>query len=336
MRRLLFTIMAAIGLQSATAQTVASFESLSLSQPDTFYVNYSDPGEDVGFANGLAWFPCVYDTSWGGIWNNGFAYSNMTDSVSSGYLNQYSAKAGAGYAGSEKYAVAYCYNSVTNDNSVLIKLRDTAIGHPVKGMYVTNSTYAYNSMRDGDWIARKFRNGDFFLLTAKGYYNGTLKTDSVSHYLANFLHPDTADNYILKDWEWMNLEPLGKVDSIILTLRSTDNGSFGMNTPSYFCIDNFTTFESFDTSSGPVSTAHVKPLADVKVYPIPASSFIHADVTGTVPDKIYITNMLGAQVHTVAQPALNNDIDISHLPAGNYVLVISTAGKQATVKFTHQ
>jgi len=48
------------------AQTIATFESLPLSGSDTFYVNYSASGTDVGFNDGLAHFPCVYDSSFGG------------------------------------------------------------------------------------------------------------------------------------------------------------------------------------------------------------------------------------------------------------------------------
>ncbi len=107
-----------LGTTAIKAQTVASFEGLSLAHADTFYTNYTASGTDVGFDNGLAHFPCVYDTSWGGYWEQGFAYSNMTDSVTSGFMNQYSAKAGIGRAGSAKYAVAYVYNPVTFANNI--------------------------------------------------------------------------------------------------------------------------------------------------------------------------------------------------------------------------
>ena len=43
---------------SLKAQTVATFESLPLSGSDTFYLNLSAPGTNVGFSNGLATFPC--------------------------------------------------------------------------------------------------------------------------------------------------------------------------------------------------------------------------------------------------------------------------------------
>lgn len=318
------------------AQTVATFEALSLAHADTFYTNFTASGSDVGFNDGLVHFPCVYDTSFGGYWQTGFAYSNMTDSVSSGFMNQYSAKTGIGYGGSSKYAVAYCYDPTTYANNCVLKMVDSAMGHPVKGCYVTNNTYAYNSMRDGDMFARKFHNGDWFKISARGYFHGTLNTDSVSIYLANFLHPDSNDNYILNTWEWFNLEPLGKVDSIRFTLTSTDNGAFGMNTPAYFCIDNFTTYETFDTTTPPTTLVHTAQPASIKAYPIPTNNRLHVDVAGAQVTEITITNMAGRIVWRTAEAAANYDINTADLSAGLFVLTVTSDKGKATLQFTKE
>lgn len=318
------------------AQTVATFEALSLAHADTFYTNFTASGTDVGFNDGLVHFPCVYDTSFGGYWQTGFAYSNMTDSVTSGFMNQYSAKTGIGYGGSSKYAVAYCYDPSTYANNCVLKMVDSAMGHPVKGCYVTNNTYAYNSMRDGDMFARKFHNGDWFKISARGYYHGTLNTDSVSIYLANFLHPDSNDNYILNTWEWFNLEPLGKVDSIRFTLTSTDNGAFGMNTPAYFCIDNFTTYETFDTTTPPTTLVHTAQPASIKAYPIPTNNRLHVDVAGAQVTEITITNMAGRIVWRTAEAAANYDINTADLSAGLFVLTVTSDKGKATLQFTKE
>ena len=101
MRQLLLFLsvsFAAIGFANAQITThVVTFDTLSLSKADTFYVNFSSPGNDVGFSDHNIYFPCVYDTAWGsGFWSYGFAYSNMTDSVTSGFSNQYAAKTAKG------------------------------------------------------------------------------------------------------------------------------------------------------------------------------------------------------------------------------------------------
>ncbi len=310
-----------IGATAAKAQTVATFESLSLAHADTFYVNYSAPGTDVGFDNGLAHFPCYYDTAWGGYWGHGFAYSNMTDSVTSGYTNQYSAKAGIGADGSSKYVVAY-------GSENLVKLTGAAAGQPVRGFYVTNNTYAYNSMRDGDGFARRFHNGDFFKLTVRGYLGGTLQPDSVGAYLANFLHPDTTMNYILKTWQWVNVLPLGRVDSLQLTLTSTDNGTFGMNTPAYFCIDNFTTNES---SLGAATLP--TPATAAKVYPNPAADVLYVDVTDETITQIDVLDMRGNVVATMPRKERKTTISTAALPVGAYLLQLKGSGANATMRF---
>ncbi|WP_345079391.1 DUF4465 domain-containing protein [Nemorincola caseinilytica] len=321
----------AMGTSALRAQTVATFEALSLAHADTFYTNYTASGTDVGFANGMAYFPCVYDAAWGGIWTSGWAYSNMTDSVTSGFTNQYAAKAGIGHAGSEKYVVANAFGGVK------VKLTDAAIGHPVKGCRITNSTYAYNSMRDGDGFARKFHNGDWFMLVAKGYYHGVKKTDSVGLYLANFLQPDSNDNYILRTWEWMDLEPLGKVDSIEFTLASTDVGSFGMNTPAYFCMDHFTTYETFDTSTPPPTfTAGHEVAQTIRVYPQPATDRLFIDLPDNAPVHMTVVGMDGKVILTLDNAAPHTEISTTSLPAGMYLLQITGDGRKAAIRFAKQ
>ncbi len=313
-----------LGTSGMKAQTVATFESLSLASADTFYVNYSSSGSDVGFNNGLAHFPCVYDTSWGGFWSYGFVYSDRTDSVTSGYTNQYSAKTAIGYGGSAKYAIAY-----GTSNRVL--LQGAATDHPVSGVYVTNSTYAYNSMRDGDAFARKFHNGDWFKLSVQGYHGGTLQPTIVSTYLADFLFPDTTMNYILKNWQWLNLASLGPVDSLDFTLSSTDNGTYGMNTPAYFCIDNFTTDESANLSVGNTAVAPV-----AKVYPNPALNTLYVDVADNNVQLVALLDMAGNVIRTYNASLSHLEINTATLPAGIYVLQMTGSGGIATVKFVKQ
>ncbi|MBX2906726.1 MAG: DUF4465 domain-containing protein [Taibaiella sp.] len=334
MRKLSMLLLAILALlaQKSTAQTIATFESPALPHADTFYTNFTASGTDVGFNSGLAHFPCVYDTSFGGFWEQGFAFSNMTDSITSGFGNQYAAKTAAAHSGTQ-YVTAYCYNPATFENNVRIKLIDTAIGHPVKGFYVTNSTYAYNSMRDGDMFARKFHNGDWFKLYVKGWSGGSLKADSVGVYLANFLHPDSNDNYILRTWEWVNLEPLGKVDSLQLYLVSTDNGAFGMNTPAYFCMDDFTTYESYDTTT-PTTRVFNAELPSVKLYPVPTTHTLNVDINGTAATEISIIDLQGRTVQQFQNVGAHNELDITNLAPGSYVLLTRSISGTATARFT--
>ncbi|MFI5196449.1 MAG: DUF4465 domain-containing protein [Chitinophagales bacterium] len=314
------------------AQTVATFEDLTLSKHDTSYISYYDPGADVGFNDGLAHFPCIYDTAGGNYWASGFSYSNWTDSVTSGYTNQYSAKTAIGYGGSANYAVAWCSNPVTFANTINLKLNGTAIGHMVSGFYVTNNTYAYNSMRDGDFAAKKFggasgNDPDWFLLTMKGYSGGVLTADSVNFYLADYRFVHNDSDYIVKTWEWVNLTSLGHVDSLQFLLSSSDNGSFGMNTPAYFCMDNFTTNETS------LSVGNVHPVSIAKVYPNPATDMLYVDVADNSVQQIIVTDLIGKIMGNYRVTEKQVAINTASLPSGVYILELTGKGKTANVRF---
>ena len=309
---------------SIHAQTVATFESLTLPGTDTFYINTTASMTDQGFNNGLAHFPYYYDTSFGGYWDHGFAYSNKTDSVTSGFTNMYSAKTAIGYNGSSKYIVAYGGNNK-------LKLTGAAIGKPVSGFYITNATYAYNSMRDGDGFAKKFggttgNDSDWFKLTVKGYRTGTLTTDSVNFYLADFRFTNNAQDYIVKTWQWVNLLPLGAVDSLHFALSSSDTGSFGMNTPAYFCMDNFTTDETF-LSVGEVNA----PIA--KVYPIPTTDKLYVESIGQQVDVLNVVDAKGAVVISLPVTGIVSTLNIAALPAGTYVLQLIKDNHAESMRF---
>jgi hypothetical protein len=319
-----------LGTTAMKAQTVATFETLTLATADTYYVNYSSPGADVGFNDGLAHFPCIFDTSFGfSFLSRGFVFSNKTDSVTSGFTNQYSAKAARGYGGSAKYAVSY-----GTQNNIL--LTGPAIGNPVNGFYLTNNTYAFNSMRDGDGFAKKFggttgNDPDWFKIVVRGYAGDTLKPDSVEFYLADYRFVHNDSDYIVRTWQWVNLLPLGNVDSLQLNLNSSDNGSFGMNTPAYFCIDNLVT----DEANGVSVNTTLQPLV-AKVYPNPAKDMLYIDVAANAGQDITITDMAGHVLNSFNSSASHIEVNTSSLPAGMYMLQLSGNGSVASLKFVKQ
>lgn len=171
---------------------------------------------------------------------SGWAYSKDTDTTTSGVGNQYSAITGSGARGSSNYGISFGDTSITFGASVDFTGR---------GFDVTNTTYAHNSMRDGDSFAKQFGDDpsttgvtetdqpDFFRLTAEGFLSGS-STGTVEFYLADYRFTNDADDYILDTWAFVDLTTLGTVDTLSFGLDSTDN-SFGfMNTPDYFAIDN--------------------------------------------------------------------------------------------------
>jgi hypothetical protein len=177
--------------------------------------------------------------SWGSY--SGFNYSNITDDTSQSYTNDKSAITGSGFGNSDNYGMAFVPLDYMGPNPTVTipvgaALTGNAAGHPVAGAYFTNSTYAYYYMAD-----TSFRNAHHWLqLVIRGYLNGQQNPDSVTFMLADFR--DSAQ-VLVQDWEWVNLLPLGNADSLTFDLLSDDNGSFGINVPAYFAVDNIITFE---------------------------------------------------------------------------------------------
>lgn len=309
---------------SANAQVVYTFEDLSV-LPDSFI---SADNFDGSFGDTLVQFQSTWDTAWGGFWKAGFAPSRKQDKVTAGFTNQYSAITGSGFS-SNTYAVFFEKGG--------IKLSNDATGKAVKGFYITNTTYAYLSMRDGDAFAKKFGgddgdDADYFYLTIKGYLNGVEKADSVNFYLADFRNSDNAQDYILDDWAWIDLLSLGGVDSLSFQLSSSDVGAYGINTPQYFAMDNFTFYDE---------TTTIAPLLNLsaKAYPNPviASQNFNIVLSEEKDFSIYISNINGAIIKTENYKASSHaNIPTEGMISGIYFATIQSEGKSKTIRFNVQ
>ncbi len=318
----IFTLFLSLTIFTSFAQTTADFENFNL-QVDTFL-----NGDDLsgGFSSGNIFLPNNFNTDW--LSWSGWSISSKTDSTTPGFGNQYSAITGGGET-SGSYATAF----VSGEN--IINLVGDAAGNHADGFYITNATYAYLSMQDGDQFSKKFGgvtgdDPDFFVLTIKGYYNGTLTTDSVDFYLADFRFSDNTQDYIIDDWTFVDLLPLGNVDSLSFTLNSSDVGMFGMNTPAYFCIDKFT------TTDGVLSTQNVNAELAFDVYPNPASDFIILKNKDYNWDSFSIYNMNGQLIYNNVITNDNSPINIQELPKGNYVIRVKNKDYQSSKLFIKQ
>lgn len=290
------------------AQSPVGFEEFSLS-PESF-LNGSDG--NGGFSSGGVFLPNTYDSQWMS-WS-GWAISNTTDATTPGFSNQYSAIPGSGHDGSAHYAVTYAYG---NNNLIL---QGDAAGHPVAGMYITNSTYAYWSMLEGDGFSKKFggltgNDPDYFLLTIKAWHNGSLSADSVDFYLADYRFSDNGQDYIVDEWEWVDLSSLGPVDSLAFTLRSTDVGQFGMNTPAFFCVDHISV-------AGPSSATSLDAPFSIDIFPNPTTGYIQ--LSSPENEALYCTiiDLTGRLVLQKEWNAGGGQIDLQGLPPGNYWIQI--------------
>ena len=216
---------AAMVSTTSFAQSVADFEDLGLAA-ESFWNGADGSGSftsgDFTFTNNFTdWGE--YGTSW-----DGFAYSTMTATTYASLDDQYNSCVGHGANDSKTFAVVY-YNSYAKILPTVAR-KDRASFEP-QAYFVTNSAYAYTSMKEGDAYAKKFDENDWFLITATGFLDD-VKVGTAEYYLAQ-------NGQIADDWGIFDLSGIGTVDRVLFSLSSSDNGEWGMNTPAYFCLDNF-------------------------------------------------------------------------------------------------
>ncbi len=301
-----------IASTTTKSQTISTFDEMILA-PTSFY-----DGSDYswGFNTGNAHFYNYYDTSFGasfGYWAQGWAVSNIYDTVTqaSSFTQLFNAK---------EVISSVDPNFGIGTQGSRIVLTGAAIGKVVNGFSITNSTYAFNSMKLGDGFAKKFggpsgNDPDYFKLVVKKYLGGVLGADSVVFFLADYRDSVNTNDYIVENWTWVNLIPLGNVDSLEFTLRSTDVGGFGINTPLYYCIENF------ETANSPVGIAETKNDATISVYPNPIINIINIQ-SGEINSTAILTDVNG-KVLISSRFNFSTSIDATGLSKGIYFLGVN-------------
>lgn len=170
---------------------------------------------------------------WGGYWG-GFALSAAIDSVTPGFMNQYSTIAGSGANSSSNFALAF--------DSATVFLHYIGSYQKPKSVMLTNSTWAYYDMLNGSDFSKKFEAGDWFKVIIKGFL-GETETGSIEFYLADFRNNKSV---IIREWTKVDLKALGTADKITFSFDSSDKGPWGINTPKYVCVDELVVAVSED------------------------------------------------------------------------------------------
>lgn len=222
-----------LGAGSAAALTV-DFEDVGASLPPNSAVRDSS-----GFESGGAHFNNQFTDFGGGysIWA-GFAYSNVRDSVTPGFGNQFAAyRPGAPLEGGT-YAVGFV------DSYAAFQPRITfASDVQAVSLEVANTTYTALSMRDGDVFSKKFggasgHDPDYFRLTVRGLDAAGAETGHADFFLADYRFENDALDRIVSGFTVLDLSGLGTLRALEFALASSDVGDFGMNTPAFFAIDD--------------------------------------------------------------------------------------------------
>jgi hypothetical protein len=288
------------------SQSVVTFEDLTL-PPNTHYNGSDGLG---GFTSNGVFFENTYDSNFG-FWSGGFIYSNSNDTTTAGFTNDYSAITGFGANGGGIYAVNY-YGNI-----------DFTSPKVVSSIALTNTTFAYLSMLNGDGFAKKFgdtinangendgSNGeDFFRLRILGRDQNSNITDSVIVYLADYRFSDNGQDYILKEWLTVDLTALGAIQFLEFELSSTDNSAWGMNTPAYFALDNLVYGNLALAENATQLTVNPNPTTDVIYINQQQGTATLIDVNGKELMHVDL--------------AENEPISLAQFDAGTYFLIVSS------------
>lgn len=311
------------------AQTI-SFDTFTLST-NSYYKDTT--GADFS-SNGVA-FRYNWNTSWGGYWESGSAYTNVLDTANGSYTNLYGCIPGVAFGGN---------NYATVQSGAVIAMSNTTTA--VSGFYITNTTYAWKEIKSGGF-GRKFGDTtgtgsgtsipqgqypDWFKILVKGYRAGSMLTDSVEFYLADYRSAGTANDYVVKNWQYVNCLSLGQVDSLTFEMKSSDNNAFGMKTPAFFSMDNF-------TIQSTVGIEELSNTSNISLFPNPTKQdlFLKFESSALSELNILVFDITGkvVQNNTIQSSIGENQIKINteNYDAGIYFIELNDGFVSKKMKF---
>ncbi len=198
------------------------------------------------------------------------------------------------------YLVAF-YSPYMSARPVVMTFNDAKTYEAV-GVYVNLNSYSYYSIEYGDSFARAFTNGDSFTLTIHGVApSGEEKEVAVE--LAAYSNGNLTIN---RGWRYVDISSLGVINELYFTLKSTDSGAYGDNTPAYFCMDKLMVKATEDTSGV------TKTLADSNI------KYDRASKTVSIGDAGFavVYDAAGNKVMAIEAESFS----IEGLPAGIYMI----------------
>lgn len=310
---------------SCIAQSFVDFEDIDL-PADSFLNGENGEGQ---FESGVCTFPNSFfvDPNYGGFWIGGWAISSVVDSVTGDFSNLYGAKTASGNDGSSNYAVGQQAATIAHSP-----------GYGFSGFYITNSTYAYETIENGNAFSKKFGgesgdDPDFFKLTIYPYNNGiVLNQDSVEFYLADYRFEDNSQDYIVDTWEFIDVSAtsLNAADTIAFVLSSSDVGSFGINTPLFFCIDDIE-LEQF------VNTLDVqKEEQTIQLSPNPVRDILMINLEKLKGGMLQLMDQHGRVLETSSVQTTSIALEVAKYPSGLYFLRWTDGQQLVTNKFIKQ
>jgi hypothetical protein len=307
----------------ATGVTDGDFETTTLTAESAWYGQDQTLTLASTFTSGFYNFENIYNDGQWGAYSQGWSYSNYTDITTAGSDNQYSAITGAGES-SDQYAI--CNASPYVENRVFAS---SQTAFTPTGAFFTNSTYATLSMETGDGLGAEYGDitnassgEDWFLLTIYGLNADSTQTgDSVNFYLADYRFSDNTEDYIVKEWTWVDLTSLEDVYGLDFVLTSSDTNAYGLLTPEYFAMDKL---------GATVAGIENNQQMQITAYPNPTSHSLNINTSNG--ELIQLFDLNGRIVYNTIATESFTSLNISHLDNGIYVLYTQKDGVTTSQK----
>lgn len=212
------------------------------SEGDNLYGDYETQQyfstEGVAFGNSYAYGSFngqTYD-----YWS-GWSWSAVSNTSDGSYLNQYASWTGGGSDGTgggvsgQSYAIAF-------GDSAWFNIPENAV---LESLDLSNTTYAAKTMLEGINGGKKFggssgNDADYFSVTFHGFDGideQATEVASETFYLADYRFDDSALDYVLDQWETVQLTGFEGVRQVRLSFDGSDTSTFGLVTPAYLAID---------------------------------------------------------------------------------------------------
>jgi hypothetical protein len=302
-----FLMLAMLAVAAVNAQITEGFEKVQLDSGKV--IDGSDGTKVHYFSNGEMSFPVSWDTTYK-YWSSGWALSKVIYNkveVSDYTKHLYAAAPGFG---------------VENDKGKAFMVGQSGSGikcnAQIFGFYVANSTYAYNSMKFGDFAGKKFggaggKDKDSFILKIEFFKNKKISANS-RVVLADFRFDDSTKDFISNQWIPV-MAPNSFIDSISFQLESSDNGQWGMNTPAFFALDGM-------SYTAVTAVKHNKNV-DIQVFPVPANASAQIISDEDMLD-LHVWNTAGQLVMSAPLNGKQYVLPTQMLKSGVYYLNIRT------------
>ena len=199
---------------------------------DNQFISYTDPETSLVFGINES-----YDAY--NFYNGGFAISQWNNMSDGTYLNQCSvyysnSESGfGGYNGSKTFAVINKSGTAPTELYFSQNGKEAHFAY----CYIANSSYTYLAAKNGSDFNAPLNssNKGWLKLTITGYGASGTSTGSVEFYLIDFRTQKSPG--FAEGWHKVDLSVLGMVNKLSFDITGSDVGEWGLNTPSYCCID---------------------------------------------------------------------------------------------------